>query len=215
MYELIVLGATFAAAGIARQYGDRCLIIERRARAGYEFFGALHLVGDETELYRQYEKCCPLFCTEIVSVEKVGDTFTCVTHGVDGYRTYQAKNVVDTRCSDEMCQSKTYNLLIESEETPSFSGVHWKKAKGENRYVLCCPVSPDSGFSQARAQAMDVIRQFSESQRLILSADAFDYQVKPGYPKMEGDIWCLPSKAYETPELAYEAGLSFGKEGLK
>ena len=62
---------------------------------------------------------------------------------------------------------------------------------------------------------MDVIRQFSESQRLILSADAFDYQVKPGYPKMVSDIWRLPSKAYETPDLAYEAGLSFGKEGLK
>ena len=39
MYDVIVLGATFAASGIARQYKERCLVIERRAQAGYEFFG--------------------------------------------------------------------------------------------------------------------------------------------------------------------------------
>lgn len=215
MYELIVLGATFAAAGIARQYGDRCLIIERRSQAGYEFFGALHCLGEEADIYAQLENCCPLFCTEIVSVEKVGDAFTCVTHGVDGYRTYQAKNVVDTRCCDEMCQSKTYNLLIESAQEPSFAEVAWEKAKGDNRYLLCCPVPLSYGYSQARALALDVIRQFSETQKLILSAYIFDYRVKPGYPKLVDGIWCLPSKAYESPELAYEAGLSFGKEGEK
>ena len=46
MYEVIVLGATFAAAGIAEQCKHNCLILERRAQAGYEFFGALQFDVD-------------------------------------------------------------------------------------------------------------------------------------------------------------------------
>ena len=40
-YDVIVLGATFAAAGIVEALGDRCLIIERRPQAGYEFINSL------------------------------------------------------------------------------------------------------------------------------------------------------------------------------
>jgi len=42
MYEVIVLGATFTAAGIAGKLGKNCLILESRPDAGYEFFGAFH-----------------------------------------------------------------------------------------------------------------------------------------------------------------------------
>lgn len=42
MYDLIILGATFAAAGIARTYTGSCLILESRPQAGYEFISALH-----------------------------------------------------------------------------------------------------------------------------------------------------------------------------
>lgn len=45
-YEVIVLGATFTAAGIAEKYGKKCLIVERSTEAGYEFFGALHFGQD-------------------------------------------------------------------------------------------------------------------------------------------------------------------------
>ncbi|MBQ2695942.1 MAG: hypothetical protein IJF61_01415 [Clostridia bacterium] len=41
IYDVIVLGATFAAAGIANHYGENCLILERRPQAGYEFLNAL------------------------------------------------------------------------------------------------------------------------------------------------------------------------------
>ena len=40
-YDVIVLGATFLGAGIAQVLGDKCLIIERRPQAGYEFFNSL------------------------------------------------------------------------------------------------------------------------------------------------------------------------------
>lgn len=42
MYDVIVLGATFAAAGLLQAYNGRCMVIERRPQAGYEFFNALN-----------------------------------------------------------------------------------------------------------------------------------------------------------------------------
>ena len=41
-YEIIVLGATFTAAGIAQKYKEKCLIMERSTLAGYEFLSALN-----------------------------------------------------------------------------------------------------------------------------------------------------------------------------
>ena len=40
-FDIIVLGATFAAVGLAQVLGDRCLIVEPGPQAGYEFFSAL------------------------------------------------------------------------------------------------------------------------------------------------------------------------------
>ena len=76
-----------------------------------------------------------------------------------------------------MSLSKTYNLLIDSKEEPVFSNLHCKKTKGENRYVVYCPVPLSYGYAEARAAAQDIIRQFSETQRLILSANEFDYHI--------------------------------------
>ena len=45
-YEIIVLGATFVAAGIAQKYGEKCLIVEKSTTAGREFFGALNFGTD-------------------------------------------------------------------------------------------------------------------------------------------------------------------------
>lgn len=238
MYEVIVLGATFAAAGICHRYKEKCLVIERRAQAGYEFFGALHfgsgydeeiksreaqrlqkqflqknagVYGCDAHIYPILGEAHVLFGTEVVSVEKADGGFLCVTHGVEGFRTYKAKRIIDTRCNAEMCICKTYNLLMESKEKPAYSNVYCERAGGENRYVLRCPVPLYCGYVEARRIAQNVIRCFSETQRLILSANEFDYQVKEGYPKTQGEILYLPSKVYENPVLAFEAGLCIGE----
>lgn len=41
LYDVIVLGATFAAAGIAVAAKDSCLVLDSRPQAGYEFLNAL------------------------------------------------------------------------------------------------------------------------------------------------------------------------------
>lgn len=205
MYELIVLGATFAAAGIAKVHQEKCLIIEPGMEAGYEFTQALRPGLQEDFLYRSFCKSNVLFATQIVSVEKEEDGFVCVTHGVDGFRTHRAKTVIDTRVCLQMCQSKTYNLLIESPAAPENLGVGYTQA-AETRYVIFCPVELDCDYPQARAKVYEILGKFTEGQRLILSANEFDYVVKDGYPKWEDGILQMPSKAYETAAKALKAG---------
>ncbi len=206
MYEVIVLGATFAAAGIAEKYRENCLVVERRAQAGYEFFGTLDFSVEETEIYSHFKCCYTLFCTELVSVEKTSDGFSCITHNTKGFCTYHAKKVIDTRCNAEMSVSKTYNLLIESKEEPVFSNLRLEEAKGRDCYRVYCPVPLECGYDTARTAALDIIKQFSETQRLILSANEFDYQVKEDYPKTKDGILYFPSKRYQTSQQAFEKG---------
>lgn len=215
MYDVIVLGATFAAAGIAGLCKEKCLVIERRAQAGYEYFGALDFSVDETEIYSYFKSNNILFCTEIVSVQKNDNVFECVTHGAQGFCTYYAKKVIDTRSNAKMSLSKTFNLLIDSKEEPFFSRCYWKKAKEKNRYIVYCPVPLSYGYAQARASAQDIIKQFSKTQRVILSAHEFDYHIKEDFPKTQNGILYLPSKLYKNPQLAFEAGLKIGKEAGK
>ena len=238
MYEVIVLGATFAAAGIAEQCKHNCLILERRAQAGYEFFGALQFDVDcESDLceskaialqqqflqrtdaydrssliYPYLQRSDVLFGVEIVVVEKTDSGFCCKTYGIDGFRSFEAKKVVDTRCSADISTSKYLNILIESEEPPVQLNTEFTKAKTDRHYILHCPIPLSWDYPQAREAAHEVIKQFSEMQKLILSANTFDYQVRKDYPKTEHDILYLPSKAYENPVLAFEAGLHIGKE---
>ncbi len=232
MYDVIVLGATFAAAGIAHKYKKNCLILEHGLQAGSEFFGALQFGSDydkmpenkeavalqesfassniyscTAQIYPYLQEANVLFDTQFVSAQKTENGFLCVTHGVEGFCTYEAKRVIDTRSNAAISISKTFNLLIESKETPVFSGVHSEKTGMENHYVLRLPVPLSCGYTQARAAAQNIVQQFSETQKLILSASAFDYQIKADYPKTREGIFYLPSKAYENPILAFEAGL--------
>lgn len=234
MYETIVLGATFLAAGIAARQKKSCLILEESFRAGYEFFGALNYgtnydaLPQEPEgkaLYQQFfgqgvtaymrntyiypilQAADVRFGTQVVSVEKEDDGFVCVTCGVDGFTSFRAKKVIDTRCNEEISCAKTYNLLVESGIKPRFPGIKRENTGIEDHYVLCCPVPLLCDYAQAREIAEKTIRQFSEGQRLILLADEFDYQVDGALTGEYNGIGRLPSKAYENPVSAFEAGL--------
>ncbi len=204
MYELIVFGATFAAAGIAEKHQGSCLVIERRMDAGYEFF-CPHFDSD-IEIYPHLQKADLLFGTDVVSVEKSEKGFSCLVHNVEGFSTFEAKRIIDTRCSAQMCDGKTYDLMIVSDEVPAFPGVSCKKVGQEKHYILSVPVEADCSYPDARAAAFQVVKQFSSSQRLIYSAGEFNYQVKAGYPKEENGILYLPSKAYADPAQAFNAG---------
>lgn len=237
MYDVIVLGATFAAAGVVLGCKGSCLVVDRSLRAGYEFFGALQwgsgyektlqreearqlqqllrggFFGGDRHIYPLLEKGEVRFGTQVISVESTENGFRCLTHSVEGYAAYEAKTVIDTRTHSPMCLSKTYNFLMESREVPAFPGVSCQATELEGRYLVCCPVDLAWDYPQAREVAWNTVSRFSGEQKLILFADEFDYQLKPGYPKKEQGVLFLPSKAYENPCLALEAGILAG-EGL-
>lgn len=234
MYETIVLGATFLAAGIASRQKKKCLIIEQTLQAGHEFFGALNFGADydlplKTQegrsLYQQFfgEGVTPymrntyiypilkqsdvLFGTQVVAIEKQEEAFLCKVYSVNGYTSFLAKRIIDTRCSEAISCAKTYNLLMESDTQPQFAGVDGACKVIDRHCVLRCPVPLSWDYGQARALAEQTVRQFSGGQRLILLADEFDYQVKEKLPAVINGIDILPSKAYKNPICAFEAGL--------
>ncbi len=236
MYDLIILGATFAAAGIAQKYKKNCLILESTMQAGGEFFGALHFGSDfdkkpkndeskplwekfrggsvyglEREIYPYFNEVDILFGIQLVSVQKGEKGFVCLAHGVEGFCTFEAKKVIDTRASEEISISKTFNLLIESREDPLFEGTDSYKVGFENHYVVRLPIPLSCGYAEAREKARSLIRKFSNAQKLILLAFFFDYQIKEEYPKTNDGILYLPSKAFENPLLAFDAGLEAEK----
>lgn len=232
MYEIIVLGATFAAAGIAHRYKKSCLILEESLQAGNEFYGALQFghgydrtprneeaknfqesfLGSDlydriTQIYPYLQQADVLFNVRPVSIKKSENGFVCEVYGADGFCTFEAKQVIDTRADDEISISKTYNVLIESAETPEFEGCIFEKGGMDNHYVLRLPIPLGKGYAEARAEIQNAVCRFSESQKLILSAAAFDYKIKEGFPVTRDGIIRLPSKAYINPVLAFEAGL--------
>jgi hypothetical protein len=199
MYDVIVLGATFTAAGIAQTYQKSCLILEQSLQAGNEFFGALQFGCDydkkpnrkeaadllerfldcdtysrQTEIYPYFQQADILFGMQVSSIQKTENGFQCTAYGVQGFYTYEAKNIIDTRSNDKISTAKTFNLLIESSAPPVFSGIRSEKAGLDNHYILSLPVPLSCGYSEARALAQKLVRQFSETQKLILSASDFD-----------------------------------------
>lgn len=236
MYDVIILGATFAAAGIARSCCGSALILESRPDAGYEFVSALDfgtgyekqpvtqegaalwkafeekgafqgaqpcLFDCDTLLYQLLLGQTVLFNMHIVSVQKDESGFVCEAYGPSGLRTFYAKRIVDTRCMPQQCTAKTYNMLIDGGTGP------------DGHYVLRCPVSLDADYAQARAVAMKALEDLPEGHKLLLLADAFDYQICKAAVQETDGVICLPSKAYPNPILAYDAGICFWKEGVK
>ncbi len=170
-------------------------------------FANSNLYSCDAEIYPYLQEADVLFDTQIVDLKKTEKGFLCTTHGVEGFCAYEAKRVIDTRSNEKMSLSKTFNLLMESKETPAFPGVTIAKAGLEDHYVLRLPVALSCGYTDARAAAKKIVAQFSENQKLLLSAWGFDYQVKADYPKTEDGILYLPSKMYADPVLAFAAGL--------
>ena len=87
-----------------------------------------------------------------------------------------------------------------------------KKWGMEQNYVLRCEVPLDADYPQARKIATEILKKLPDNHKLVLLADAFDYQVKSGYPKTENSVVYMPSKKYENPLLAFDVGVCCGKE---
>ena len=178
----------------------------------YKTENRISLFNISAPFYRLLEDKNVLLNTEIISVCQKVDHFVCTAHGVSGFRTFEAKKIIDTRCDDDNCNAKTFNLLMDGNVSELSSDLEYENWGFENNYVLRIPVSTDETYTQARKKAKEIIGNLPGSHRLVLSADVFDYEVKDGYPKTGNDIMYIPSKKYENPLLAFDAGIGLGKE---
>ncbi len=224
MYDVIVLGASFAGAGIASRLQTSCLVVEESLRAGYEFFaafafgtgweklptqsesralreamlekGEISLAGDR-HLYPYFRGCDILFGTRLFQIEREKDSFLCTLHNAKGFSTLRAKRIVDTRASERNSRAKSYNLLLEGGE------------------VFSLPVPLTFDFVKARAAAFAEREKRGEEKTVLLSAEEFDYHVKQDASCEKDGILYFPSKAFENPFLAFDAGLLLGEELTK
>lgn len=155
---------------------------------------------------------------EIVSVEKKKDCFEVVAHGVSGFRTYYAKNIIDTRVHTEMVASKTLNILVNSETNATLhvpSGVKAKAWGYENDIVLACLVDKNASYIDARRVITKVMQILPEDYKTVMVADVFDYELHKEYPGEKDGIIYMPSCAYENPLIAFDAGVLYVKGGEK
>ena len=88
-YDVIIIGATFTATGLLRKYSDRCLVIERRPQAGYEFLNALKFgtdydkelkTVDAKELYERFVSK-NAFCGENICLFDCAGSFYSLLEG--------------------------------------------------------------------------------------------------------------------------------------
>lgn len=248
VYDVIIFGATFAAAGLAAVYGDACMILEERPQAGYEFINAIKFgtdYGDTLQsqgakklqnilaekgafadgrinlfpfgslLYREIKDKNVLLNVKTVSVRQEGDVFEVVVYGVSGYRTFQAKRIIDTTAKQIKLSKKSLNLLM-AEQPPA--GILPAEAMEETwgypgQCVVKVPVAEDADYLQARRVVADYLRQLPESCKMITFADGFDCQIEGAYPVERDGIVYLPSVGYANPLLAYDGGVLFAKGG--
>ncbi len=246
-FDCIVLGATFAAAGLAAVLGPRCLILEEGPLAGYEFISALHF-GDgyeaplqsaaarelQTEfhqrgafengriclldcagpLYRRLQDQKLLLNTAVAGVTKTEDGFSLLTHGVAGFRRWQARHIIDTRPQPQDITTKSLNALLTVPEDaappPELALQRWGHP---GQLVLQCPVAADADEPQARAALNALLQQ--TPYRLALTAECFTHTVAAAGPFRRDGIIGLPSCAYRNPLLAYDAGVLYAEEVLR
>lgn len=124
LYDVIVLGATFTAAGIAQKYKEKCLIVERSTLAGYEFLSALNF---GTEYTQELKSDAAKNLLEIFKQRDAfnGDRICLYDCATSFYRLLEGKNVllnteiisVEKSCEGFVCT------------VHSVSGYHTYKAK--------------------------------------------------------------------------------------
>ena len=123
-YDIIVLGATFTAAGIAQKYKEKCLIVERSTEAGYEFLSSLNF---GTEYTREPESKDAKNLLEIFKQKNAfnGDRICLYDCATAFYKILEGKNILLN--TEIISAEKTNDGFVCT--VHSVSGYHTYKAK--------------------------------------------------------------------------------------
>lgn len=250
-YHKLILGATFAAAGLLTKSGGDCLVIEPKPSAGHEFLGALAFgtgygeplfTTEAAEFYQQFQekgamhrgKGCLFDCasllnakllnknvllnTSIVDIRPEADGFCVTTHGVKGFRTFRATELVNTLCDEGNIFKKSFHAWVRpaTKEAAAPDSVQLEPLFGafENSYIVKLPVEKDCTYPEARQRLSDVLKNELSGFRLGLSADCFALTPKKTGVFETGGIVQMPSCGFQNPLLAFDAGVRFAERGM-
>lgn len=92
-YEVIVIGATFTAAGLVSAYGDKCLVLERRPQAGYEFLNAAKF-GTDYDKALTTDEAKALYAKFVEKKAFEGDKICLFDCASPFYKLLEGKNVL-------------------------------------------------------------------------------------------------------------------------
>jgi hypothetical protein len=153
-----------------------------------------------------------LLNTEIISVDESNRGFEITTHGVSGYQTHKAKNVIDTRTLPDMVTKKYLNFIINTDcDAKLPSNLNTENYGYDGDTVVKCELSLTDGYKNARDKVFDLAKTL-EGFKVVMVADEFDYQFKEEIAEKSNGTILLPSQKFNNPLLAFDAGVNLGGE---
>ena len=217
--EILILGATVAAAGILAAAGQQAVIVESRPDAGYEFFGAFRSAyGKDVEpqseparvLRQKFSRrdslraCTPLFyaclrdrrvylSAHVLDISRQDDGFAGTLCDASGERRILARRLVDTRAEEKYITGKRLNMLTMSGE------------------FLHIPLDPGADMIAARREAAAYLAAHKDAE-VVAVADEFDLTLADFRTLEEDGILRLPSAGFADPIAAFDAGVLLGEE---
>lgn len=233
-YDLIILGATFAAAGMLAAAGERALVLEPRPDAGYEFIGALAraripaptLQSPQAQSLQAafaargvYERhggdlaaAAPAFYAALTDKHVLLETeiLSC-EHGEEGWCVL-AHGVNGYR---RFHASRVVDTRL-PEELIREKSLAMRILTPEGERPVHLPVPPQADVLAARAAQRAYLQDLPADCRLLLTAECFTVHAAAPCPEEREDgIRLLPSALFDDPLLAYDAGVRLGGELCK
>lgn len=218
--EVLILGATVAAAGILAAAGQKAVIVESRPDAGYEFFGALRTVRGKhispvTEkgiaLHKRFSArdslraCTPLFyatlqggrvylSARVLDISRQEEGFAVTVCDASGERRIFAQHLVDTRAEARYITAKRLNVLFMSGR------------------VAGIDLPAEADMTEARRQLAEKLPELAAGEEIVAVADEFDLTLAD-FRTLEYDgILRIASAGYADPISAFDAGVLLGEE---
>ncbi|MBD2846603.1 hypothetical protein IDH44_15490 [Paenibacillus sp. IB182496] len=230
-YDLIIVGATTTALGVAQAVQGRLktLIVNATEMVAYEFVNTYK----QPELYTQgaaYNaqfrelEADVLLGTEVVSVAKSADGgYTLELLGPGGYRTVTGARLVDTTLEREAAaEGKSLNALLIQQQGEPLPALQWPGMElvpetHDHAYttaILKFDCAPQWDVAEARHRLVEAWLERPEalqSWRMAAIAFCFDERTQAGQWAEGTRYAVLPAAAYARPEESIAAGGELGR----
>lgn len=230
-YDLVVIGATAAALGLARTVKSalKTLIVNRTEMVAYEWVNCYKQPGS----YTQGAAYCKEFLelevdirlgTEVISIVKQPcGRYAVELFGTGGYETAEARIMVDTTTEREAERSgQSLNALIIQQTGAALPELAWPgfrlvaEAHQETYSTAILKMACDQDATLAAARHQLVERWLARpaelaNWRMAAIAFCFEEYVATGWREKDTGYHLLPSAYYESPRECEDAGACLGR----